>query len=80
MYARLVTSTLAITLLAGTTGPALAGTDPNVLCHRTVVKQLEKYKKTYLKLHQKCLDKENLGTIPDCSDEGLCRRAATIAS
>jgi hypothetical protein len=71
MHARLVTSTLVIALLGMSAAPALAATDPNVLCHRTVVKQLEKYKKTYLKLHQKCLDKENLGKIPDCSDQGL---------
>jgi hypothetical protein len=44
-------------------GRVTAATDPNVLCQRTVVKQLEKYKKTHLKLYRNCLDKENRGDI-----------------
>jgi hypothetical protein len=43
--------------------PASAAIDPTALCHKTVVKQLEKYKKVYLKAHLKCLDKENAGDI-----------------
>lgn len=45
--------------------PAHAATDPNVLCHKTVVKSLEKYKKTYFKAYRNCLDKRNLNQIPD---------------
>ena len=45
--------------------PSHAATDPNVLCHKTVVKSLEKYKKTYLKLYRNCLDKRNRNLIPD---------------
>jgi hypothetical protein len=43
--------------------PAARAADPVVLCHKTVVKQLEKYKKDYIKNHIKCLDKENTGDI-----------------
>jgi hypothetical protein len=42
---------------------AAAATDPAVLCHKTIVKQLEKYKKDYIKNHIKCLDKENTGDL-----------------
>lgn len=42
---------------------AFAAADPNVVCHKTIVKQLEKYKKTHLKLYRVCLDKENKGDI-----------------
>ncbi len=55
-------STLAVNaaiVLAIGLGPARAATDPNVLCHKTVVKQLEKYKKAHLKAYRNCLDKEN---------------------
>ena len=55
-------------------GPATAATDPNVLCQRTVVKQLEKYKKTHLKLYRNCLDKENRGDIT-----GPCLDAVSAA-
>jgi hypothetical protein len=49
--------------------PAHAVTNPLALCHKTVVKQLEKYKKTVFKKHQKCLEKENKLTIPGpCPD------------
>ena len=50
-------------VLVGSASASLAATDPNVLCHKTVVKQLEKYKKTHLKLYRNCIDKENKGTI-----------------
>lgn len=66
--------TVVTTLVAGATLVALAATapalaaDPNVLCHKTVVKQLEKYKKTHLKLYRNCLDKENRNLIPGCLD------------
>ncbi len=48
--------------------PAFAAADPNLACHKTVVKQLEKYKKTHLKLYRNCLDKENRGDIASCLD------------
>jgi len=50
-------------------GPAHATTDPLALCHKTIVQQLLKYEKTYLKMHVKCIDNENKGTIPGpCPD------------
>ena len=49
--------------LLGFSPVASAATDPVLLCHKTVVKQLEKYKKTHLKLYRNCLDKENRGDI-----------------
>jgi hypothetical protein len=52
---------LALTIAAA---PAQAAADPNVLCHKTVVKQLEKYKKTHLKLYRNCIDKQNRNLIP----------------
>ena len=60
----------AIVWAIGVVGPATAAPDPNVLCHKTVVKSLEKYKKTYLKLYRNCLDKRNLNLIadPGCLD------------
>jgi hypothetical protein len=48
--------------------PAHAVSDPNVLCQKTIVKQLEKFKKAHLKAYQKCLDKENKGDIASCLD------------
>src|SRR5689334_20181096 len=48
--------------------PTTAATDPNVLCQRTVVKQLEKFKKTHLKVYRNCLDKENRGDVSGCLD------------
>ncbi len=49
-------------------GGAFAAADPNLVCHKTVVKQLEKYKKTELKLYRNCLDKQNKGDIAACLD------------
>jgi hypothetical protein len=40
-----------------------ATTDPTALCQKTIVQQLLKYEKTYLKSHIKCVDGENKGTI-----------------
>lgn len=49
--------------------PARAASDPLALCHKTVVKSLEKFKKTVLKRHEKCLDQENKLTNPGpCPD------------
>ncbi len=62
-----------VVVLMGTI-PVGAATDPNVRCHKRVVKQLEKYKKTHLKLYRNCLDKENKGTL-----EGPCLDAASVA-
>jgi len=59
-WALALASTIA---LVGSAIPARAATDPNVRCHKTIVKQLANYKKTHLKLYQKCLDKENKGTL-----------------
>jgi hypothetical protein len=42
---------------------AQAVTDLTALCQKTVVQQLLKYEKTYLKMHIKCLDGENKGTV-----------------
>ena len=47
--------------------PALA--DP-VACQETIAKQLQRFKKTYLKAHMKCLRLENLGRIGGpCPDQ-----------
>jgi hypothetical protein len=53
---------------------AHATTDPTVLCQKTIVQQLLKYEKTYLKSHIKCLDNENKGVIA-----GPCPDAAAAA-
>jgi hypothetical protein len=68
MYARLAATALTAAVFLGSAGFTAAATDPNVLCQKTVVKQLEKYKKTYLKLYQKCLDKQNRNLIESCLD------------
>jgi hypothetical protein len=49
--------------VAGAPNGAAAASDPNALCHKTVVKQLEKFKKTQLKLYRNCLDKQNRNLI-----------------
>lgn len=72
--------TLRLIVLAAVASVALgsstarAAADPNVICHKTVVKQLEKYKKTHLKLYRNCLDKQNKGDIP-----GPCLDAVSAA-
>jgi hypothetical protein len=44
-------------------------TDPTALCQKTIVQQLLKYEKTYLKSHIKCLDNQNKGVTPGpCPD------------
>lgn len=68
MRVRLAVAASTAAMLIAAAGFAAAATDPNVLCHRTVVKQLEKFKKTHLKIHQKCLDKENVGLVASCLD------------
>ena len=65
---------VAVAIFLGSVSASRAATDPNVLCHKTVVKQLEKYKKTHLKLYRNCLDKQNAGTIP-----GPCLDAVSAA-
>ena len=57
-----VVAAAALVALLGSASPTRAA-DPVALCHKTVVKQLEKYKKDYIKNHIKCLDKENTGDI-----------------
>ncbi|MCC6847139.1 MAG: carboxylesterase family protein [Deltaproteobacteria bacterium] len=54
---------VAVVLAAFGATTALAAADPNLVCHKTIVKQLEKYKKTHLKLYRVCLDKQNKGDI-----------------
>lgn len=54
--------------------PPAGAADPLALCQKTVVRQLEKYKKAHLKSHQKCLDKENKGTIA-----GPCLDSVSVA-
>lgn len=61
---RLLLAVVAAVSLTLGSQSALAAADPNVVCHKTVVKQLEKYKKTHLKLYRNCIDKENKGDIP----------------
>jgi hypothetical protein len=60
-------ATLAVCAAVGFTigaAPSFAAADPNVVCHKTVVKQLEKFKKTHLKVYRNCLDKLNRNLIP----------------
>src|SRR5438876_10424367 len=65
---RLLTLASVVAALAGAVR-AEATTDPTVLCQKTIVQQLLKYEKTYLKSHIKCLDNENKGVIPGpCPD------------
>ena len=60
LIAALVATTLAVA--------ASAGADP-VKCHKQIVKSLATYKKTFLKAHEKCLDKQNEGSLPGpCPD------------
>jgi len=64
---RLVPLTVAVAVALALTvaaTPAQAAADPNVLCHKTIVKQLEKFKKTHLKLYRNCIDKQNRNLIP----------------
>jgi hypothetical protein len=60
-----LSAVVAVTLVSTS---AFAAADPNLICHKTVVKQLEKYKKAHLKSYQKCLDKQNKGDIASCLD------------
>jgi hypothetical protein len=63
-----VLATLAVLVFAAPQ-PLVAAQDPLATCQKTVVKQLEKLKKIYLKQHQKCFDKENKLKIPGpCPD------------
>src|SRR5213594_504719 len=56
----------ALVALATTTAPARAD---SVTCQNTVVKQLFKFKRTYLKKNERCLGKENKLAIPGpCPD------------
>ena len=55
---------LALSIIALGSGSARAVSDPNVLCQKTVVKQLERYKKAHFTRFRTCLDKENAGDIP----------------
>lgn len=63
-----VAAAAGLALLAAA-APGRASTDPLALCHKTVVKSLEGFKKAVLKRHEKCLDQENKlvidGPCPD---------------
>ena len=65
---------LALSIIALGSGSARAISDPNVLCQKTVVKQLERYKKAHFTRFRTCLDKENAGDIP-----GPCLDATSAA-
>jgi len=55
--------------------------DPNALCQQTVVKGLEKYKKTHFTRYRVCLDKENKGDIPGpCLDATSAAKLALTVS
>lgn len=66
MMHHLTRSAIVLALACSVVAPSTAGaaTDPNLLCHKTVVKQLEKFKKTHLKLYRNCIDKQNRNLIP----------------
>ncbi len=57
-------SLLALVMVLGTLAPAVppASADP-AKCQKTLLTALRKYKKTYLKANEKCLDAENVGKI-----------------
>src|SRR5262249_10014322 len=62
---QLIAALVATTFLAVA---ASAGADP-VKCQKQIVKSLATYKKTFLKAHEKCLDKQNEGSLPGpCPD------------
>src|SRR5260370_299157 len=72
---------LALAMIVLGSVPAGAVTDPNVLCQKTVVKQLEKYKKAHFKRYRTCLDKENTGDIPGpCLDPTYAAKLAVTSS
>src|SRR5262245_44198969 len=60
---------------------ASAQTDP-VKCQKEVVKNLAKYKKTYLKAVSKCLDAKNAGKLPpntSCPDAAANQKISKVA-
>jgi hypothetical protein len=57
---RLVVAAAAMAMSTATFGPAKA--DP-ASCRTKIVKQMYRFKKVYLKSHEKCLEKENIGKI-----------------
>src|SRR5262249_35484336 len=62
-------------------GAASAQTDPTK-CHKEVVKNLAKYKKTYLKAVSKCLDGKNEGKLPpntSCPDAAANLKISKVA-
>jgi hypothetical protein len=60
---------MALACTMGSASASHAAADPSVVCHKTIVKQLEKYKKTHLKLYRNCIDKENKDpSLSDCLD------------
>src|SRR5262245_21952350 len=60
---------VAATILALLSPPAQA--EP-VKCQKTIVSQLKKFKKVFLKAHEKCLDADNIGKIAGpCPDAAV---------
>jgi hypothetical protein len=61
-------------------GSSSASADPTV-CQTQIIKNLLKYKKTYLKKVGKCLDNHNLGKITvDCPDAATQLKIQTVAT
>jgi hypothetical protein len=75
-----VAAAAALGLLAAVV-PSQAATDPLALCHKTVIKSLEKFKKAVLKRHEKCLDQDNKLVIDGpCPDVVASTKIAVINS
>jgi hypothetical protein len=69
-----------VAALLATPQPARSAVDPTTLCHRTIVKQLAKYKKVHLKRHEKCLDQDNDGKIPGPCPDALASFKIQVAN
>ena len=75
-----VAAAAALGLLAAAV-PSHAALDPLALCHKTVIKSLEKFKKAVLKRHEKCLDQDNKLVIDGpCPDAVASSKIAVINS
>ena len=80
MLRRNVVVIVGIALVGATYVPPACAVDPNVVCHKTVVRQLERYKRAYLKKLERCLDLENEGKVSDCPDAVTATKLAATNS
>lgn len=72
---------LMLVVLVATPLRVHADAQTEAVCKKTIVTQLLKYEKIHLKNHEKCLDKENKGTLPGpCPDAFATLKIATTNS